>query len=106
VTAYANVLTSRVKAIDVVSNQYLFDDPVEFAYMANNYHLIDDATASAGASYKWENTLVKSRRHFRQRSAEWFRQLIPNLSDKNRCAQSRRPMDMIFQGISTSLFHA
>jgi hypothetical protein len=25
VTAYANVLTSRVKAIDVVSNQYLFD---------------------------------------------------------------------------------
>ena len=37
------------------------DDPVEFAYIANNYHFIDDAqliTASAGASYKWENTLV------------------------------------------------
>jgi len=60
-TAYANVLTSRAKAINVVSNQYLFDDPVEFAYIANNYHFIDDAqliTASAGASYKWENTLV------------------------------------------------
>jgi hypothetical protein len=45
----------------VVSNQYLFDDPVEFAYIANNYHFIDDAqliTASAGASYKWENTFV------------------------------------------------
>jgi hypothetical protein len=53
VTAYANVLTSRAKAIDVVSNQYLFDDPVEFAYIANNYHFIDNAqliTASAGAS--------------------------------------------------------
>src|ERR1700730_8135008 len=45
----------------MVSNQYLFDDPVEFAYIANNYHFIDDAqliTASAGASYKWENTLI------------------------------------------------
>jgi outer membrane receptor protein involved in Fe transport len=60
-TAYANLLTSRAKAINVVSNQYLFDDPVEFAYIANNYHFIDDAqliTASAGASYRWENTLV------------------------------------------------
>jgi outer membrane receptor protein involved in Fe transport len=59
--AYANVSTSRAKAIDVVSNQYLFDDPVEFAYINNNYHFIDDAqliTASAGASYRWDNTLV------------------------------------------------
>jgi len=59
--AYANVSTSRAKAIDVVSNQYLFTDPVEFAYINNNYHFIDDAqliTASAGASYKWDNTLV------------------------------------------------
>jgi hypothetical protein len=59
--AYANVATSQAKAIDVVSNQYLFDDPVEFAYINNNYHFIDDAqliTASAGASYKWDNTLV------------------------------------------------
>ena len=59
--AYANFSTNRTKAIDVVSNQYLFTDPVEFAYINNNYHFIDDAqliTASAGASYKWDNTLV------------------------------------------------
>lgn len=60
-TAYANFLTNRTKAIDVVSNQYLFTDPVEFAYINNNYHFTDDAqllTASAGTSYKWDNTLV------------------------------------------------
>ena len=60
-TAYANFSTNRTKAINVVSNQYLFTDPVEFAYINNNYHFIDDAqliTASAGASYKWDNTLV------------------------------------------------
>jgi outer membrane receptor protein involved in Fe transport len=59
--AYANFSTNRTKAKDVVSNQYLFDDPVEFAYISNNYHFIDDAqliTASAGASYRWDNTLV------------------------------------------------
>jgi outer membrane receptor protein involved in Fe transport len=59
--AYANFSTNRTKAINVVSNQYLFDDPVEFAYIANNYHFTDDCqlfTASAGASYKWDNTLV------------------------------------------------
>jgi outer membrane receptor protein involved in Fe transport len=59
--AYANVATGRAKAKDVVSNQYLFDDPVEFAYINNNYHFIDDCqliTASAGASYRWDNTLV------------------------------------------------
>jgi hypothetical protein len=60
-TACANFSTDRTKAKDVVSNQYLFDDPVEFAYVTNNYHFIDDAqliTASAGASYRWDNTLV------------------------------------------------
>ena len=72
--AYANFSTNRTKAINVVSNQYLFSGgPVvfpcgspycpesEFAYIANNYHFTDDAqliTASAGASYKWDNTLV------------------------------------------------
>ncbi len=59
--AYANFSTNRTKAKDVVSNQYLFDDPVEFAYIAQNYHFIDDAqliTASAGASYKWDKTLI------------------------------------------------
>ena len=60
-TAYANFSTNRTKAIDVVSNQYLFTDPVEFAYINTHYHFTDDAqllTASAGASYKWDNTLV------------------------------------------------
>ena len=36
-------------------------DPVEFAYTANNYHFTDDAqliSASAGASYNWNGTLV------------------------------------------------
>ncbi len=28
------------------------------------------------------------------------------LSDQNRCAQSRRPMDMMVQGCATSLFQA
>jgi outer membrane receptor protein involved in Fe transport len=60
-TAYANFSTNRTKAIDVVSNQYLFTDPVEFAYITYNYHFTDDCqliTASAGASYKWGTTLV------------------------------------------------
>ena len=60
-TAYANFSTNRTKAIDVVSNQYLFTDPVEFAYINAHYHFTDDAqllTASAGASYKWDGTLV------------------------------------------------
>ncbi|MGD0635191.1 MAG: TonB-dependent receptor [Beijerinckiaceae bacterium] len=58
--AYANLSTNRTKAKDVISNQYLFTDPVEFAYIANNYHFTDDAqliTASAGASYRWDKTL-------------------------------------------------
>ena len=32
--------------------------------------------------------------------------LIPRFSDQNAYAQSRRPIDMIFQGCSTSLFQA
>lgn len=60
-TAYGNFSTNRTKAKDVVSNQYLFDDPVEFAYIANNYHFTDDCqlfTASAGISYNWRGTLI------------------------------------------------
>ncbi len=60
-TLYGNFSTNRTKAKDVVSNQYLFDDPVEFAYIANNYHFTDDAqliSASAGVSYNWNGTLV------------------------------------------------
>jgi outer membrane receptor protein involved in Fe transport len=59
--AYANFSANRTEAKDVVSNQYLFDDPVEFAYIANNYHFTDDCqlfTASAGASYNWSGTLI------------------------------------------------
>ena len=60
-TAYGNFSANRTEAKDVVSSQYLFDDPVEFAYIANNYHYTDDCqlfTASAGASYNWEGTLI------------------------------------------------
>jgi len=60
-TDYANFSINRTKAKDVVSNQYLFDDPAEFAYIANNYHFTDDCqlfTASAGASYNWSGTLI------------------------------------------------
>lgn len=32
--------------------------------------------------------------------------LIPTGIDQYRCAQSRKPMDMIFQGWSMRLFHA
>jgi outer membrane receptor protein involved in Fe transport len=60
-TVYANFSTNRTKAINVVSNQYLFTDPVEFAFIANNYHFTDDAqliTASGGVSYNWNGTLL------------------------------------------------
>ena len=36
--------------------------------------------------------------------AHWA--LIPTGIDQYRCAQSRKPMDMIFQGWSMRLFHA
>ena len=45
----------------MVSNQYLFTDPDEFAYIANNYISLTIAqliTASAGSSYRWDKTLV------------------------------------------------
>ena len=32
--------------------------------------------------------------------------IIPRFNDQNSFAQSRNPMDMIFQGCSTSLFQA
>jgi transposase InsO family protein len=40
------------------------------------------------------------------RSPREFLRLIPTWADQNACAQSRMPMEMIFQGLSTSLFHA
>jgi outer membrane receptor protein involved in Fe transport len=60
-TVYGNFSTNRTEAINVVSNQYLFTDPVEFAYIATHYHFTDDAqliTASGGVSYNWSGTLL------------------------------------------------
>jgi hypothetical protein len=39
-------------------------------------------------------------------SAEAYEGLIPTCGDHDRWAQSRRPMDMMAQGCSMSLFHA
>ena len=62
-TAYCNFSANRTEAKAVVSNQYIINDPAEFAYIANNYHYTDDAqifTASAGASYRWKKTQVSA----------------------------------------------
>ncbi|SEN20955.1 hypothetical protein SAMN05216228_10032 [Rhizobium tibeticum] len=37
---------------------------------------------------------------------EVWNRLIPTSANQNRCAQSRIPIDMIFHGCATSLFHA
>ena len=53
--AYANVSLNATRAQSVVSNQYLFTDPVEFAYLASHPIYTDDdqqLTASAGASWR------------------------------------------------------
>jgi outer membrane receptor protein involved in Fe transport len=55
---YGNVAWARQRASQVTSNQYLFD-PDDLAYIANNYVYTDHAqllTASAGASYLWNDT--------------------------------------------------
>ena len=57
-SAYGNLAWARQQAKNVVSNQYLFGID-ELAYIANNYIYTDHAqtwTASAGASYLWQNT--------------------------------------------------
>jgi outer membrane receptor protein involved in Fe transport len=54
--AYANVSGEVTQVKDVISNQYLIGDPVELAYLADNYTYASDAqtiTASTGASYRW-----------------------------------------------------
>jgi outer membrane receptor protein involved in Fe transport len=59
-TAYGNFAYNITRAIDVVSNQYLFDAPT-LAYLQNNYHYTDDMqrmTGSAGVSYRWRDTTV------------------------------------------------
>ena len=58
--AYANFAYSITRAINVESNQYLFD-AATFAFLQNNYHYTDDMqrmTGSAGASYRWYDTLL------------------------------------------------
>jgi hypothetical protein len=55
---YGNIAWAQQVGTDVVSNQYLFD-PAELAYIATHYVFTDHAqtwTASAGASYKWDQT--------------------------------------------------
>jgi outer membrane receptor protein involved in Fe transport len=60
---YANVAWGRQYATDVVSNQYLFTDPVEYAYIQTHYIPTDHSqtwTGSAGASYLWYGTRVSA----------------------------------------------
>ncbi len=59
--AYANVSHEITMVKDVVSNQYLIDDPVELAYLAAHYSYASDAqtvTASVGAAYRWHHMLA------------------------------------------------
>jgi outer membrane receptor protein involved in Fe transport len=56
--AYGNIAWARQLGTDIVSNQFLFD-PATFAYIATHYINTDHSqvlTASAGASYLWNDT--------------------------------------------------
>jgi outer membrane receptor protein involved in Fe transport len=58
-SAYGNLAFNITRATDPVSNQYLLD-PDEYAYLLTHYHYTDDMqmwTGSAGAAYRWEQTL-------------------------------------------------
>jgi outer membrane receptor protein involved in Fe transport len=58
-SAYANFAFSITRATDPVSNQYVLD-PDEYAFLLTHYHYTDDMqmlTGSAGASYRWNQTL-------------------------------------------------
>ncbi|MFZ0722744.1 MAG: TonB-dependent receptor [Xanthobacteraceae bacterium] len=58
--AYANFAYNITRAIDVESNQYLFD-AATLAYLQNNYHYTDDMqrmTGSAGVSYRIHDTTL------------------------------------------------
>jgi outer membrane receptor protein involved in Fe transport len=60
--AYANFAYNITRAIDVESNQYLFDMPT-YQYLLNNYHYTDDMqrmTGSAGVSYRWQDTTLSA----------------------------------------------
>jgi hypothetical protein len=55
---YGNIAWARQIGTDIVSNQFLFQ-PDELAYIATHYIYTDHSqwvTASAGASYKWNDT--------------------------------------------------
>jgi outer membrane receptor protein involved in Fe transport len=57
--AYANFAFNITRATDPVSNQYLLDSAT-YTYLLTNYHYTDDMqllTGSAGASYRWDQTL-------------------------------------------------
>jgi outer membrane receptor protein involved in Fe transport len=61
-TAYANFAYNITRAIDVESNEYLFDVPT-YQFLLNHYHYTDDMqrmTGSAGASYRWYDTLFSA----------------------------------------------
>jgi outer membrane receptor protein involved in Fe transport len=52
--AYTNFSANRTRATNVVTNQYLFTDPEEFAYVAKNFIFTDDdqaITASTRAAH-------------------------------------------------------
>ena len=58
-SAYANFAFNITRATDPVSNQYLLD-PDEYAFLLTHYNYTDDMqmlTGSAGASYRWNQTL-------------------------------------------------
>jgi outer membrane receptor protein involved in Fe transport len=57
--AYGNLAWAHQMATDVVSNQYLFTDPAELAYIDSHWINTDHSqtwTGSAGASYLWSGT--------------------------------------------------
>ncbi len=57
--AYANFSYNITEAKDPISNQYLIDLP-DYTYLLTNWHYTDDMqlmTGSAGASYRWYDTL-------------------------------------------------
>jgi outer membrane receptor protein involved in Fe transport len=58
-SAYANFAFNITRATDPVSNQYVLDADV-YAFLLTHYHYTDDfqmLTGSAGASYRWNQTL-------------------------------------------------
>jgi len=57
--AYANFAYGIIRARGVESNQYLIDAP-DYQFLVGNWHYTDDMqrmTGSAGASYRWYDTL-------------------------------------------------